>query len=281
VKRKGTWVLAAIALLIALAGCDVWLAVPLVVDPINQSVAVDEAAGGATASWILSGKGPCTVEYGDGTASTLDLLAEQMQAISHLYRYIGTYAVQFTYGRTVTLAEVTVTCTMPKIAVPFYLNPLVDKGQRITFNFTRRSVGCDNGTPQYFSGIEPGSGDTEFRVTGYFKTDLISLFDSSGANVQGEWIPLEKDQVKTQTLSAWAAYSGDTPVTPTDALEEKGATTLGCSGCCPPDPWPQPQIPDNAEYMEFTMTVRNQYMPIPSYLTVVWRIAVNMDSGCK
>jgi hypothetical protein len=128
---------------------------------------------------------------------------------------------------------------------------------------TWREYGCDNGTPQMYSGIQPGDGVTEFRVTAtYSAGGHVSIFDESWVEVSGEWVPLEVDVRKTQMLTSWAGWSGEDTLIPMEC------------GDTDPDPYIWPNVPDGAETMTYTITVRNQYMLPLSYVIATWVIFV-------
>lgn len=275
-RKRILWILAACTLLAALAGCSVFLSLPLSITPAVQTVAIDDAMGSAVATWAVSGKGIVKVDYGDGQKETMEIKAGDARTIEHTYARIGSYTIRFTQGRTLVAVSLIVECVLPKVAAPFYLDALVEKGERVTFNFSRRNVGCDNGMTVYFSGIEPGDGTTEFRVTAYYADGPISVFDDSGRNVWGEWIALGIDAKDLHLLTVWAGWGGNEPLIPMGTVVGRGAEVapLDCSGTCPEDPWIPPEIPNDASYMTFTLTVRNQYMGPEHYIAVSWRIAV-------
>jgi len=243
--------------------------VPLVVDPEEQTVAVVDSEGGATATWAFIDSGKIRVLFGDGESSEI----MGGGTLSHLYTKIGEYAVTFYRGATV-VAETTAVanCEAPLIAPPFYVDPLVEEGEKVQLNMARREVGCDNGMPKYYSGILPGDGVTEFRITCYATTgEKVSLFDEDGNNIWGKWIVLNPVQKDLQLVTLWALWGGDEPMHPMAAK--------GCDTGCGEDPWVDPVIPPNAIWMTFTMTVRNQYFNAQDYISTSWHIAVT-TSGC-
>ncbi len=253
-KRQGVWILAAVALLAALAGCDIFLAVPLVVTPLDQTVAVSGTTGGGMASWTVSGKGPTLVDYGDGATATLALEAEQEQAITHLYPFAGTYLVRFTYGRTITEARVIVTTVAPDVLRPEYDTRCYDTGEHIKFMIPRRQHSCNPVTGGYdlITGINPGEGVTEFRIVGYNPDgSQVSLFDDQGVEVSDQWIPLVENIKDLQIIHCWALYSGEGPLNPLGCDTGDGDENNG-------------RIPPTAVVMHFTMEARNQYMKEPA-----------------
>ncbi len=260
-KRIG-WLLVAAALLCALSACNMILAVPLEISPPTQTAPIDEAVGYATAYWVVEGNGTATVDYGDGASETLALEPEQTLHLEHTYSYIGLYRVTFTQGSTVVETLVSVTCIMPVVASFHYTSRVQPDLQKITYNAQWREHGCDNGVPHAYSGIQPGSGTTEFRLTAYYDGEKLGIFDEAGTNVCGEWVLLADDVHDGQSLFYWVGWTGENTMTPMAA--EKGC------GDDEPGDWTEPGIPEDAEHITFTLTVRNEYMRETGYMIETW-----------
>lgn len=269
-----------LCLLAALSGC-IYMATELMISPESQEVTISAEIGYAVAAWDLRGNGDVLVTFGDMTKAVYRLDRGVAVDIEHEYTATGTYRVVATQGSRTDAATVMVTVDAPQVAAPFYTSYLVDDGERIDFNIPRRRVGCDNGVELYHSGVTPGVGVTEFRIFAYDHSgNKISLFDSSGRYVWGEWIPLVEDLRELQIITCWAGWTGTEPKIP---MASKAVEPAGCGGGCDDGtaPWIPPSVPDSALRIVFTLEARNQWITTEGlYPRVDWRIAV-LNGGCR
>jgi hypothetical protein len=269
-------ILAACALLVALAGCDILLAVPPGIAPPTQSVAIDTSLGYAEATWDLMGNGLVTVEFGDGARAEYKLRYDPLTTITHRYAYTGTYLVTIRQGPKAATASVTVTVDGPDVLVPgasYTKGPYVEEDERINFGMQRRSSGCaGNGSALEYTGIQPGAGTTWFRMFAYDDRGRhISLFDEQGEDVWGQWIEYATGHDEVQFLTCWAWWTDPEPPYP-----------MIPKSTCPPgdgDDWEPPVIPGDAPKMTFILQARNDWIIADDlYPSVTWVVYVKLDS---
>lgn len=265
-------------MLVCLCGCTMRHTVPLSVDPAEaQAAVIDEDVGYATVAWTVVGTDLVTVYFGDGEKAIVR--SDGMPIIvDHDYNQIGAYRPIFKQDGELITGKVTITTDMPDVLAPFFLDRLVEEGEKIVLEIPRRVHGCNSstGAALYTSGILPGAGTTEFKINAIDSFgNTVSLFDMSGDNVSGEWVELVSDLSELQTITCWALYGGDGPLNP------MSADIMDCDDTCDPDdPWVQPDIPEGTEWIKFTMTVRSEYIPEPYYIVVYWYIYV-LTGGCS
>jgi len=281
-KIRGALGLIAVALL--LAGCDIFLAVPLAVTPLVQTVAIDATAGCATVRWQLDGKGTIAVDYGDGSTTTIRLELHQPLTVAHTYSIIGEYDVTFRQGAAQLIARAIVTFTQPVVLLPFWAAGwIVDAGEVLHFQVDHREVGCDGGTghPQYETGVVPGEGITEVRLFAWDADGTpVGVFNFSrpagDQGVWGEWVLLPVDERDTYTLSVFLNYYDlDTPKLP-----------LAPRGCGDVDDWEDgpgglsPGDPGYERHNKFLLEARNEFTPDGKEVQKAWRIWYT-DTSCS
>lgn len=286
-KQLGVSSVITLVMLVALiTGCTLFGGNITRIAPITQRVEFFQGADVATAYIQIYGEDATSeIDWGDGSTREEYLVTGHLQ-VSHDYTAAGEYDVTVIAknGQRFS-AIVNVETDPPTVRFPFYLDNYWDEGQRVSFNIPERWVGCDAGTgqPQYISGITPGAGVTQFRMTAYDADGYkVPLFDESGDNVWGEWIDLTEDLSNLQLIFLWLGWYHDYPM---------GSTTMSMSAidtmdCCDPGcgddeddvDWELPPIPDDAKYVDVTIEGRNQWMaePYPSA-----SVRIFYEEGCS
>jgi hypothetical protein len=283
-NRKGVWILAAVALLAALAGCDLILATPLVLTPVTQAVEIDVDAGGAVATWTMTGGSwAVTVDFGDGAAERYELVRDVETTVTHTYTAIGTYTVRASRGSVTTNATVTVSCLQPVVYRPFWWQGwIVGEHEILHFQVDYRQIGCDAGTGNYIeeTGVKPGAGTTYVRLFAWDADgDPIGVFDFrkplGEQGVWGEWVELPADEWESYVLSVFLNYRDvDDPLLP-----------LAPRACPPDDVWEEgpnglsPGDPGYEHHNKFLLEARNEYTPAGGEASAAWRIWYH-DSSC-
>jgi len=259
-------------LLFMTAGCS-WFNTIKAVSPAVQTLDIMVAEGGVWAYWQVEGDGSYTFVPGDGSPNKKLAVSGRTQ-VSHFYKVAGTFEALFVQGALTHRAIVVVVVAAPSVNIPFFLDSVVEKRERIVFNITGRDVGCDaaTGYPQYVTGIFHGAGTTQFMMTAYDEDGTrVPLFDSSEDNVWGEWIDLVADLQNLQMITCWTDWYYDYPRGPVAQGVKDG-------GCDPDDPWIPPVPDEDAGWIQFTLSARNQFIAAP-YPSVTWRIWVG-QTGC-
>ena len=224
------------------------------VRPLQQELSFIDDASITTAYWQVYGDTKFTFNPGDGSPAKTYVVDGRTQ-ISHDYDTAGDYDVRFTEDGRIINVFVIVKVKEPIVRFPFFLKGDWDVGQRIMFNIPERRVGCDGATgdPLYVTGITPGSGVTEFRMTAYdYDGKKVPLFDSAGDNVWGLWIPLA-DVSDLQTICLWFGWYSTDPMGPTTMSMSYGDA----------DDWVVPEPEDDDLWVDVYIEGRNQWMSSP------------------
>jgi len=274
-------IIAALATLALIGGCDLFLYVAPTITPETQTLEIVGETGYVTAAWKLTGKGEVYVDFGDGSEDVhYSLVLDKETPIWHEYTKTGTYTIVVLQAGNSYCATLIVTVEQPIVRIPAFATILVPEHEKVSFNIPYRERGCNNGTPVQITGISPGAGVTEFRLTAYREDtgEKISLFDCNNdwAYCWGEWLPLIEDLAIAQPIACWALWSGEeTPIPMVPVPYPRDAEDKGC-GCGGDDDWEQPTIPENAIIMTFTLEARNEFMGA-TYPSVTWCIGVLPD----
>lgn len=266
-------ILLAVFLVPFIAGCSAFFQPEQLtsIAPTTQTIDLENASG-VTAYWQVDGEGNFTFDPGDG-CDPITIAVDGNTQVSYDYTKGGVYDVQFVQGRNVYQAQVVIAVDEPVVRKPFYLKTIVGKRERISFNVVGRDVGCDSATgyPQYETGISPGGGTTEWRMTAYDQDGVrVALFDSGENNIWGQWVDLVKDLRETQMVSCWADWYLDTPMGPV-------AQAMSCGDT---DPWIPPTPEKDDGWIAFKLEARNEFMNEP-YPSATWIIFVEQASGCS
>ena len=269
-KNKIIFVLILTMLALSLGGCFLNNGSIDRVAPLTQTLTFLDGASTTTAYWQVFGNATIIVDYGDGSDPE-QWIVDTQQQVSHNYDSAGEYTARFIEdGRSISTL-VTVTTDEPIVRFPFFLNNVWDSRQRISFNIPVRNVGCESSTgqPSYVSGITPGDGVTQFRMTAYdIDGYKVPLFNSNGDNVWGEWINLVEDISHLQMIYVWLDWYHSYPMGPTtmsmSLIEAMACPDTGCGDPIDPDDgWilPDPTVDD--KYVDFKIEGRNQWMSAP------------------
>lgn len=296
--------------LMLLGGCSLLkpvLGPGLEVSPAELTGMVTVEEGGFLARWIVTGgEGEVGVGFGDGNSDRL-LGQDGAVLVEHLYTEAGRYVAVFHRGMKLARSVVTVNQATGGIAPEVYelwstQGHNVVEEELMRFLVPYREFGCDSatGAPLFASGVNPGTGTTEFMLEVFDQDgkpvsvfisyaggpDDISEYTWNGVpiiieNVWGEWLVLD-EPIKTslQHIYVFANWHEDYPrnaIWPDTLTLAADVIVMGCDDdVC--GPWDiEVEITDY--WMDFVFCARSRARLILSDWDVVtWRVYVSPRS---
>ncbi len=211
---KNTRILAVMLFLgvLLLSGCDQFFGEPVSVaikidDKIYEVAASgtpDYYVGGLEVKFLVDGGNEnigYEIDYGDGESEQSGSIPETgRHTFVHIYKSQGAFTVIVTSGTQRTQVQVTVLNNEPILYTDYIHTARFERGQLMKFAFVYRIKGCDNGTPQAYSGIyDP---DMEIGDSVQFKMTITgpdrngdmgeyTQFDYNGNVLNGDWLSPE------------------------------------------------------------------------------------------